>query len=247
MRFDLNINAHHRSRLRKRFLTQGLNGFEAHNVLELLLFYSIPRQDTNPLAHRLIERFGSLSRVFDAPYEELLSVEGIGENSATLIKMIPHLARRYITDSEKSTAPYDTAKKLGEFFVGRFIGETVEVVLLAMLDYKYGMIDCIELHRGSVNSSYLNSRLIIEQMFSKRAALAVLAHNHPYGMAIPSQDDIHTTRMIKQSLSVVDVCLLEHFVVADNRFMPIMVSPSGELRSDSESDLPKDFYADWQI
>ena len=88
----------HRKRLKARFIKSGLDDFEPHNVLELLLFYSVPRKDTNPLAHRLINRFGSLSGVFDAKPEELMKVDGVTENTAVLISMIPQAARKYLED-----------------------------------------------------------------------------------------------------------------------------------------------------
>ena len=88
----------HRKRLKARFVKSGLDDFEPHNVLELLLFYSIPRKDTNPIAHKLISRFGSLSGVFDAKPEELMKVDGITENTAVLISMVPQLARKYLKD-----------------------------------------------------------------------------------------------------------------------------------------------------
>ncbi|MEG2852596.1 MAG: UPF0758 domain-containing protein, partial [Hydrogenoanaerobacterium sp.] len=93
-----NPHAGHRKRLRERFIKNGLDNFEKHNVLELLLFNSVPRQDTNELAHRLMEEFGSLSGVFDAPVEELMKLDGIGENSAVLIKLIPAISKVYLDD-----------------------------------------------------------------------------------------------------------------------------------------------------
>ena len=93
-----NVHEGHRDRLRQRFLQEGLENFQDHNVLELLLFYSIPRKDTNEEAHNLINRFGSLSGVFDASFEELCEVKGIGENSAALIKIMPELFKKYEVD-----------------------------------------------------------------------------------------------------------------------------------------------------
>ena len=140
------MHTNHRERLKKRFLTEGLDHFEPHNVLELLLFYAIPQKDTNELAHALIERFGSLSEVFDASFEELITVPGIKEHSATLIKMIPSLARQYMVDKNGNTERLMTVEKLGEYFVNKYIGVNVETVYLLLLDNKYEVIECILVH-----------------------------------------------------------------------------------------------------
>ena len=88
----------HRKRVKEEFLKNGLDNLPAHRVLEILLFYAIPQKDTNELAHRLEDRFGSLARVLDAPYEELLTVNGVGDNTAVLLRLISSMARRYYLD-----------------------------------------------------------------------------------------------------------------------------------------------------
>ena len=112
----------HRNRLKNRFLAEGLDHFEPHNVLELLLFYGIPQKDTNELAHTLINRFGSLEKVFDAPFQDLLTVPGIKEHSATLIKLIPALARVYSVEKNKSGDALSNVDAWGQYFVNRYIG-----------------------------------------------------------------------------------------------------------------------------
>lgn len=219
----------HRERLKRRLLSEGLDGFEAYNALELFLFFSIPRRDTNELAHRLLDRFGSFSAVFDAPYEQLLTVGGVGEHTATMIKLIPQLFRYYITDKNSPREIYDTSRKLGEFFIGKFTGETVETIYMVTLDGRYRMINCVCLCRGSVNSSHITPRMLIEQALRDSASMAVIAHNHPGGLPIPSSDDIATTRVMYEALAVVDVCLLEHFVVAGDKYTPIMSGHMGKL------------------
>lgn len=236
------MHEHHRERLRKRFLNEGMDSFESHNVLEMLLFYSIPRRDTNEIAHRLIERFGSLSGVFDADYEELLKVDGIGENSAVLIKMIPQISRRYMTEGALGDKVFDTAEKIGKYFSAKFTGETNETVYMMMLTSSFGLISCDVLHRGSVNSSQITTRKLIEKVLSSKASMVVLAHNHPGGLAIPSAEDICTTRIMHEALSIVDVRLLEHFVVAGEKFSMIMSSSLGMLNQSVSKDDIEKFY-----
>ncbi len=217
------MHEQHRSRTKKRFLAEGLENFEPHNVLELLLFYSIPQKDTNEIAHALINRFGSLSAVFDAPYEELMEVNGIKEHSATLIKLIPALARRYAVESNTDASQtFSTLSQIGEFFVSKFIGATKETVYLLLLDNKYKKIDCIKIHEGSVNSSAVTMRRLIEAALSQKAAMAVLAHNHPNGLAIPSPDDLFTTSEAARAFSLMGIEFLGHILVAGQKYVNIL-------------------------
>ena len=151
----------HRKHTKDRFLSEGLDSFEPHNVLELLLFYSIPQKDTNETAHMLINRFGSLSAVFDAPYDDLLTVPGISEHSATLIKLIPAISRRYAMEKNSKVTKLSSIEDIGKYLVARYLGVTEETVLLLLLDNKFGLIDCVKVHEGSVNSSAITMRKLI--------------------------------------------------------------------------------------
>ena len=130
------LHTNHRERLRDRFLKDGLDSFEPHNVLELLLFYAQPRGDMNPLAHRLIDTFGSLSGVLDAAIEDLCSIKGMGKNTAVFLKMIPQLCRYYLDDKYQNGFIIDSTQKAGEFLLPKFVGRTNEVVYLVCLDNK---------------------------------------------------------------------------------------------------------------
>lgn len=213
----------HRERLKNRFLSGGLANFEPHNVLELLLFYSIPRQDTNEIAHALIERFGSLRDVFDADFSELIKVKGIKENSATLIKLIPQISKQYLLhDETDEDLIFDHVTKVGEYLVKQYIGETKEVVLIMLLDSKYKLIKTLKIFEGSVNSAAIQSRRIVEEVIRYNASSVILAHNHPAGIAYPSSEDIDTTHIISSNLSNVEIHVLEHFIIAGSKYMPIM-------------------------
>ncbi len=212
----------HRKHTKDRFLSEGLDGFEPHNVLELLLFYSIPQRDTNETAHMLINRFGSLSAVFDAPYDDLLTVPGISEHSATLIKLIPAVSRRYAMEKNSKAARLSSIEDIGKYLVARYLGVTEETVLLLLLDNKFGLIDCVKIHEGSVNSSAITMRRLIETALFKRASMVVLAHNHPSGVAIPSSDDLFTTQQVKRAFDLVEIGMLAHIIVAGDTFTNIL-------------------------
>lgn len=212
----------HRIRVKNRFLAEGFDHFEPHNILELLLFYAIPQKDTNELAHILINRFGSLEKVFDASFEELLAVPGIKEHSATLIKMIPSLARVYYMEKNKTSEALSDIEAWGEYFVKRYIGIEVETVFLLLLDNKFNVIECVKVHEGSVNSSAISIRRMVEIVYSKNASMVVLAHNHPSGLAIPSSEDIFTTHEILRSFQLLEIKLLAHIIVAGHQYTDIL-------------------------
>lgn len=212
----------HRKHTKDRFLSEGLDSFEPHNVLELLLFYSIPQKDTNETAHMLINRFGSLSAVFDAPYDDLLTVPGISEHSATLIKLIPAISRRCAMEKNSKVTKLSSIEDIGKYLVARYLGVTEETVLLLLLDNKFGLIDCVKVHEGSVNSSAITMRKLIETALFKRASMVVLAHNHPSGVALPSSDDLFTTQQVKRAFDLVEIGMLAHIIVAGDTFTNIL-------------------------
>lgn len=222
-------NSHkgHRQRLKKRFLQEGLDRFEMHNVLELLLFFGVPYQDTNETAHNLLKEFGSFSAALDAPYEALLEVKGISEHSATLLKMVPELSRLYQQDKQQHIKVLDTSRKIGEFFLPKFIGRTEEVVYILCLDNSLRVLNCQMLFHGTINAASVSIRKIAETAFRYQCANVVIAHNHPAGQAVASNEDIITTDSINYALKLTGIKLLDHIIVADNKY--ISMAELGQL------------------
>ena len=208
----------HRQRLIQRFLEEDLDNFEPHNVLELLLFYAIPRKDTNELAHVLIDTFGSLKGVFDAPYEELIKVAGSGPNTAALLKLVPSLTRTYYSSDARSVI-LDTSEKSGEYFLPYYIGQTEEVVRLACLDAGGKVISNQILHRGSANAAEVNIRKIVNIALRNNAMGVILAHNHPGGLPLPSEEDVATTKSIREALMPMGILLMDHIIVAGQDYV----------------------------
>ncbi len=212
----------HRERMRKRFLEQGIESFEPHEMLEILLYYSVPRRDTNELGHLLLQHFGSISAVFEADIDELMQVKGITENTAALIKMIPAMARVYLSDRREQHILLDDSRKIGEYLVQCYVGYTNEVVMLLSLDSSLHLLGCDIVSEGNVTSSYIDTKKIAERLIRRNAACAVLAHNHPRGLAIPSNDDVLLTRDLKRTLAALEINLVDHIVVADGLWCSIM-------------------------
>lgn len=220
----MNLHEGHRQRLKERFLADGLSGFEDHNILELLLFYSVPRADTNELGHRLLKKFGSLSAVFEASVEELCEVEGIGVHSATLIRLIPEVCNAYSVDKTKNIKVLNTVKDMSEYMIPRFIGKKNEEVHIVLLDSKNKIIKTEVIAKGTLNAVEISTRHIISQAINNNAISVVLAHNHPGGVALPSANDIKLSKKLFEALRFADVILKDHIIVADDDCVSLRAS-----------------------
>lgn len=216
---ESSVHQGHRERLKQRFLDQGLDNFTDVQALELLLFYAIPQRDTNPIAHALIDRFGSLSHVLEASPGELKQVKGISDHAATLLSLITELSRYYQVDSAKRVEILTTLEACGDYLVPYFFGRTEETVFLLCLDAKCKVLCCKEVSRGSVNSASISIRTVVEMALQAKATTVILAHNHPSGIAVPSNEDIHTTKRLWAALDAVEVHLADHIVVAEGDYV----------------------------
>lgn len=205
----------HRQRLKERFLLEGLDHFNELQVLELLLFYVIPRQDTNPLAHRLLDQFGTLSQVLEAPVGELEKVPGIGKNAAAFLHLIREAGRYYQVNRTKQEKILNTPEKCIRHLTSFFMGRRNETVFLLCLDAKCKLLCCKEIAEGSVNSASISPRRVVEMALGVNATSVVLAHNHPSGLAVPSGEDVRTTHRIAAALQTVEIVLADHVIVAD--------------------------------
>lgn len=214
----------HRARVKKRFLEEGLDSFSDIQALELLLFYVIPRSDTNPIAHALLEHFGSLSQVLEADVEELQKVKGVGESAAAFLTLIPQMGRFYLVDRTKQATILPTLDSCAQYLLPRFFGRKTETVFLLCLDAKCKLLCCREVGQGGTNSTGISIRKIVETAIGVNASTVVLAHNHPSGLAVPSAEDIQTTRQIAQALRAVDIALADHIIVADDDYVSIAMS-----------------------
>lgn len=215
------IHSGHRARLKERFLAEGLENFSDLHALELLLFFVVPRRDTNPIAHALLARFGSLRGVLEARREDLEEVSGIGENATILLKLLPALARRYRIDSFEGDKILLQTHETGEFLIPRFSNAREEEVHLLSLDAKGKVLDCRRIHKGSVNTVGVSVRKVVETALVTGATAVVLAHNHPSGLALPSEEDKNTTRLVENALRPVSVTLADHIIVAGEDFVSL--------------------------
>ena len=221
----MGIHDGHREKMRRRFLGGGLEHFAEHEALELLLYYAIPRRDTNPIAHALMENYGSLSAVLAAPVEDLQKINGIGESAALLLKLVPHICHKArLSDADRQELILNTADRAGAYLLERFFGETREVIYQLCLDRKGKLLACKRLGEGNVASAALDIRKLVENAILNSASGVILAHNHPSGIAMPSEEDYGATQRAKAALATIGVALADHIVVADRDFVSMAES-----------------------
>lgn len=227
------FNGEDKHRLKQGFSIEDLSVFEPSTILELFLFYSMPKENTNEMVHELLSHFSTLRGVFDADYSELMKIDGVNENAAKLIKMIPQICRAYSVDKYSDDKIFDTADKLGRYLVDKYIGEVNEVVYVVLLNNRFEIITTVRMDEGSVNSSQVSPRKILDLIVKYNASMFVMAHNHPNGVAIPSAQDMDTTISIMSIFDMIDVKFVEHFLISENAYVPIIHETfSSERQSD---------------
>lgn len=207
-----NVHAHHRKRLKTRFLEYGFDQFNDHQILELLLFFAIPQADTNPIAHNLLNKFGTLSSVFEASYEELLTVEGIGDHSATLLKVLPALANVYNVASTKKEFKILNHESLTQYITTLFKGVHNEEFYVINVSPRNEILNCDKISSGDSETIDLTIREITNYVLKKKCGRIIVAHNHPKGSNKPSNPDIVTTHRLISSCVLNDVDVLDHII-----------------------------------
>ncbi len=207
-----NPHEHHRKRMKARFLQDGLDTFEDHEALEMLLYYSIPRNDTNEIAHALLKEFGSLSAVFDADIDALTEVPGIGYESALLIRFVTEMCRRYEVDSRKKQPRVPDKKAAEEYCRPYFMGDNREMFIALLLDATFHVRKVCVIEHGDKESVFVNVSRIVKEVVNNHQPYVLLAHSHPNGFPYPSSEDRSITMMLADKLMAVNAMLCDHLI-----------------------------------
>lgn len=212
----------HRERLRNRFLESNPDTIEDYHLIELLLFYSIPRKDTRDEAVELMNRFGSLRRLFRADPRELESVEGIGKSSAVLIRLIHELMRRIDLDSLSAGLDCSDIDTLGRLLCMVMRQEQDEVMYLLALDGAKRLIKYKKLYQSHTSALNVFIRDITEYAISQHAEYIIISHNHPSGSILPSYRDEELTTNLLNGLKLLNIRLSEHIICSETAYYPII-------------------------
>ncbi len=206
----------HRQRLRERFLKAGFDGFADHEVVELILTLAIPRLDVKQPAKALLERFGDLRGILDAPLEELRSVRGVGEVTPVALRIVRAVATLYLQQSSQGVDSLAEQSRLADFWRLRLGGLRNEVFQVAFLDAGYRLLrDGVEtLEEGTTDRAAVYPRRVVEAALRRGAAAIVLAHNHPNGTATPSDHDKTVTRAVVLAADTVGVRVVDHLIIS---------------------------------
>lgn len=220
-----NPHKEHRDRVRKEFLSRGFDqDTPKHKILEMLLFYCIPRKDTNILAHKLLERFGSFSGIFEADVNELMEIDGIGESAAAFLKLMLPIIRTYATEKRQKPNKVKSMDEIGDMLMEKYIGIKNEVFSIMSFNSKGEVCGFDFLSSGDVASVGITSRMVVETALKRNAVGLVLCHNHPGGVAMPSSSDLSVTQMIGDVLKQININFIDHIIVCDDDYVSLRLS-----------------------
>lgn len=214
---NANVHDGHRERMRLRFRETGsFDGFSEHEIIEMLLFYTHPRRNTNEIAHELIDRFGSIAGIIEAEYDDLIKVKYITDGAATLFKMLPKFLPVYY-NSKNNGMIYDNSQKLIALFEPYFVGLAHEEFRAAYFDNKLALIRNVALDSGDTSGTSVNIRKLVEVALRENAATVAIAHNHPKTASKPSTGDFNTTQQIIDVLRPMKIDFLDHIIVGEDK------------------------------
>lgn len=215
------IHKGHRQRMREKLLLSEKCNLPEHELLEMLLYYSIPRRNTNDLAHLLLRKYGSIKEIVNAPIEELMAFQQIGTSSAVLLRLLGEIFSKYTSDLSHRQK-LDSVDKIEEYLKWKFCKETEECVYLLMLDKSFSLIDCKKISTGGAREVVANKKACFNAAFDAKACYVVLAHNHLSGIAAPSSEDRAASLNLQLGFNLLGIDLIEHFIFCGDKFVQIL-------------------------
>jgi DNA repair protein RadC len=208
----------HRKRLREKFLKSGLTGFQDYEIIELLLSLGRPRQDCKPQAKEAIRRFKTLRGVLEASPEELQQIKGVGPHSVFGIKFMQAVAREFLKEKSLAKPVYNSTQEIFDYFYHSMRDLKKEVIKAVYLNSQNQVIEIQDISQGTVDSSYIYPREVMESAIKSHAVSLVLVHNHPSGNPEPSESDKELTRNLIYAGAMMQIKILDHIVIGDNRY-----------------------------
>lgn len=208
-----NIHAGHRERVRENVLKNGFEQLEDHRLLELLLFYSIPREDTNEIAHRLLNEFGSFTEIIKATPKKLTEVQGVGKNSAIQLTAIGELFKRVIEEGVVKRTPYRTIEELVALVRSQYLNEKNEKMLFMCFDSAMRLKKIESFTEGDSVRTSTELKTALSKILENDPFFVIMAHNHPEGPALPSNADVTSTSTVSTTLRTLGINLADHIII----------------------------------
>lgn len=216
-------HSNHRQRLYNTVQSVGLDKANSYIALEFILTYVLPRVDTNPIAHKLIDKFGDIGAVLDAPPEELEKIQGMGPNSARLLSMMPQIFERYLQDKQRRTCILNSREALAGYCKTLLRNKPNEELYAVCLNRAYKVLRVEFLAKGTVNELLLSMQEFLRKMISiKNNYFVVLTHSHPDNICQPSREDRIATTKFQNHLEGVGLKLLDHIIIGPNGYYRIL-------------------------
>jgi len=215
---DKNPHKGHRSRLRDRVRKEGLENFQDYQVLEYALSFVVPYKDTNPIAHELIERFGSLGAVLEADEEDIALIKGMGEVSAHFLTSIIPIYNFYEKEKTSHVGEIASPQESFDFVKKLFAGKLVEELYLVSILPNNKILKCERVAQGNSGHAKVTIRKITDMISKNKVNNVIIAHNHPNGLREPSIDDDNLTKAVVTTLAINDTYLMDHVIVAEDGF-----------------------------
>ena len=208
----------HRQRMRERVQSYGLDSLAEHEALEYVLYLTNAQKDTNGIAHDLIDRFGDFAAVLEASEEELCTVEGVGPSTARMLHLLPQISRYYGRSRTSTTRCIKTTGQMGSYLMAKFAWSDYERAMLVSLDSRKRVRAAVWLREGTSDRVSLDIKNVVAAAIKGGTDAVVLCHNHPNGVALPSLEDMDATGSIARALGLVNVHLLDHFILTDTEY-----------------------------
>lgn len=205
----------HRDRMRQRFLAEGGANFQDHELLEMLLFYAVPRANTNPLAHRMIQEFGNLSMLLDSDPYDIARICGVKESTGILIALQKELAVRCAQEKLKVRPRLNSVQLSKEYCELLLHGRVTECFYVICLDPRKRVTHAANIAEGTIQEAVVHPRMVMEAVIKYRAASVIFTHNHPEGNARPSMSDLQLTAKLRNLLMEIQVDVVDHIIVTN--------------------------------
>ena len=213
-----NIHEGHRDRMRSRFLQEGADGMATHEILEMLLYGTIPRVDTNEIAHHLLDEFGSISNLIEADPHEIAKTAGVGTKSAVFLSLLHELVLRYEREKVEQKPALTSISRSVEYCRALLAFRPTERFYVICLDSRRKILHTSKISEGTVNDAAVSPRMVVEKALRYQATSVLLCHNHPKGSVKPSFDDINLTARLKRMLEPLGVEVVDHIIIGENEY-----------------------------